>query len=63
MPSKKKITKEELRKLQENAFEVVKAWIEYLNDLNDFTWQFNKAKTEGTTPPGNPPNPPGIPPR
>lgn len=56
-----KTNKKQLKQLQSEAFAVIKAWFKYLDALNDYEVQLEKSNAEGTTPPGGPPNPPGIP--
>lgn len=55
----KTITKEQLKKEQDRAISKAKEWTIYVFDLNEFEKKYNKATKEGTTPPGNPPKPPG----
>lgn len=63
MPKTKAITKSQLRVKQNEAFAVIKAWVKYLDALNDYQLKLDNSVRAKTTPPGNPPNPPGIPPR
>lgn len=54
-----KTIKKPLSQLQSEALAVIKAWVHYLEALNDY-----QVQLDSTTPPaGGPPNPPGIPPR
>ena len=43
MPPKKTVTKLQLKKIQEEAFAVIKAWVRYLDALNDYQLKTEKV--------------------
>ena len=55
--AKKTLTAKQLDKLQSDAFNMIKAWLKYSEDLNDYATGVRNL----TVPPGTPPpNPPGT---
>lgn len=54
------LTKKGLDKINKDALNFLKVWVKYLEDLGDFTIEFNKAgKIEGIMPP-KPPEAPSL---